>query len=316
MKNYNITPMKKLLLITGIAVLFIIAMQFKSSPVVNPPATTEIHLPDDVRAIVERACYDCHSNHTKTAWFDKIPPASALVARHVTEARSRLNFSEWDKNPPAVQQLLLWEVVNVIEQDKMPLHNYLLLHPGAAISAEELSVLKRYVNTLPGRHKVDTAKIIRKDIASSPTTNSKAPAVPVSLNGIPYSADYKTWKVISVTDKYDGGSMRVVYGNDIMVKAIKEHTLPFPDGARIVKAVWGKQREDQDGNVLPANFQNVQIMIKDSKKYKSTEGWGFAKFDGLDLKPFGKTAAFANTCINCHRTLVSESDFVFNIPTK
>ena len=138
----------------------------------------------------------------------------------------------------------------------------------------------------------------------------------VSLNGIPYSADYKNWKIISVTDKFDGGSMRIVYGNDIMVKAIQKCQLPFPDGARIVKVVWGKQSEDKDGNVLPGNFQNAQFMIKDSKKYSTTEGWGFAKFDGLDLEPAGKTILFEQTCANCHRLLAPENDFVFNIPTK
>jgi len=101
-----------------------------------------------------------------------------------------------------------------------------------------------------------------------------------------------------------------------MVKAIKEGELPFPDGARIVKLVWGKQRQDKDGNVLPGNFQNAQFMIKDSKKYRATEGWGFAKFDGLALKPAGKSVLFEQTCINCHRLLTSQNDFVFNIPVK
>jgi hypothetical protein len=83
-----------------------------------------------------------------------------------------------------------------------------------------------------------------------------------------------------------------------------------------VKVVWGKQAEDKEGNVLPGNFQNAQFMIKDSKKYSATEGWGFAKFDGLDLKPAGKTILFEQTCANCHRLLAPENDFVFNIPTK
>ncbi|MBO9658268.1 MAG: cytochrome P460 family protein, partial [Chitinophagaceae bacterium] len=89
-----------------------------------------------------------------------------------------------------------------------------------------------------------------------------------------------------------------------------------PDGAKIAKVVWGKQQEDSNGYVLPGNFQNVQMMIKDSKKFRTTEGWGFAKFDGLHLKPFGSTALFQTTCINCHRLLVPENDFVFNIPTR
>ena len=316
MKKTIASPLKKILVILGVSIVIIIPLQFASPLIGNPPVKSEIALPGDVKVILERACYDCHSNHTKPEWFDRIAPVSYMVGHDITEARARLNFSEWNKNPPAVQQLLLWEVVNAIEQNKMPLPRYRMVHPAANVTASELGVLKRYVNTLPGRHKVDTAKIIRTTGASSITKATPESGVPVSLNGISYSADYKTWKIISVTDKFDGGSMRVVYGNDLMVKAIKNRQLPFPDGANIVKAVWGKKREDKDGNILPGNFQNVQIMIKDSKKYKSTEGWGFAKFDGLQLKPFGKTALFANTCINCHRLLVPENDFVFNIPTK
>ncbi|RBQ11748.1 cytochrome P460 family protein [Pedobacter miscanthi] len=140
--------------------------------------------------------------------------------------------------------------------------------------------------------------------------------ITASLNGVAYSSDYKNWKIISITDKYDGGSMRVVYANDIMVKAIKSGTIPFPDGAKIVKAVWGKQKPDAEGIVRPGNFQNVQFMVKDGKKYQQTEGWGFAKFDGFGLKAYGKTSLFDRTCINCHRLLVPENDFVFNIPTK
>ncbi|MCF2517724.1 heme-binding domain-containing protein [Dyadobacter sp. CY351] len=289
------------------------AFQIGSPAIENPPVTSEIVVPKEVKQILERACYDCHSNEAKVEWFDRIAPASFLVAHDVNEARARFNFSEWDRNPPAVQELLLWEMVNAIDQQKMPLQRYRLAHPGGKVSASELTVLKQYVNTLPGRHKVDTVRIVARSLTNDKILTQKTP---VSLNGIPYSADYKNWKIISVTDKFDGGSMRIVYGNDILVKALKNHQLPFPDGSRVVKVVWGKQVEDKDGNVLPGNFQNAQFMIKDSKKYSSTEGWGFAKFDGLDLKPAGKTVLFEQTCANCHRLLAPENDFVFNIPTK
>ncbi|KAA0991987.1 heme-binding domain-containing protein [Dyadobacter aurulentus] len=294
-------------------IVIFVGLQIISPSIENPPVTSEIVVPVEVKQILERACYDCHSNESKVEWFDKIAPASFLVAHDMEEARSRFNFSEWDKNPPAVQELLLWEMVNAIEQKKMPLKRYQLAHSGSKVSASELAVLKQYVNTLPGRNKVDTARIVAQTSSIRKVTTGKTP---VSLNGIPYSADYKNWKIISLTDKFDGGSTRIVYGNDIMVKAIQNRRLPFPDGARIVKVVWGKQVEDAEGNVLPGNFQNAQFMVKDSKKYSATEGWGFAKFDGLALKPAGKTILFEQTCINCHRLLSPENDFVFNIPTK
>ncbi|MBO9661187.1 MAG: heme-binding domain-containing protein, partial [Chitinophagaceae bacterium] len=217
---------KKLAIILGVVLFISIGMQLTSPSLKNLPVTSEIDLPSHVMAILKKACFDCHSNISSPAWFDRIAPVSYLVSRDIAEARSRFNFSEWDKNPPAVRELLLWEMINAIEQKKMPLPRYLRMHPEAHVSAAELDILKQYVNTLSGRHKVDTAAIIPNlpsDTAQYPLKN-----VPVSLNGIAYSDEYKKWKIISTTDKFDGGSMRVVYGNDIMVKAIESNQLPFP----------------------------------------------------------------------------------------
>lgn len=283
-----------------------------SSPVVqNPAKEGEIDLPQAVNSILVRSCYDCHSNESNPKWYDRIAPISYLVAEDVKQARSRFNFSQWQHLPSAQQQVLLWEMVNAIEQNKMPLKRYLIAHPQARVSTAELAILKKYVNTLPGRSKVDTAKIIRQATELSAQGRQQKP---ISSTGIAYTDEYKNWEVLSATDKFDGGSMRIVYANEIMIKAIKNKEIPFPDGARMAKVVWGKQIRDRDGNIFPGNFQNVQFMVKDRRKYASTEGWGFAKFDGLDLKPFGKDATFAKTCINCHRLLVAEKDFVFNLP--
>ncbi|QEM14233.1 heme-binding domain-containing protein [Mucilaginibacter rubeus] len=314
-KKRSIAYRRVVFVISALAVGFVL-LQFASPAIVNPPATKEISAPEEVTRILKQACYDCHSNAANPAWYGRIAPASFLVAHDIREGRSRFNFSEWDKNPPVVQELLLWEMVNAIEQGKMPLSRYSLLHSGSRVSASDLAILKKYVNTLPGRHKVDTAPIVKPDTITSKLADAKPSQVPVSLNGVPYYPDYKNWKIISVTDKYDGGSMRVVYANAMMYNAIKSKKMPFPDGAIMVKAVWGKEQESSDGIVRPGNFQNVQVMVKDSRKYAATEGWGFAKFDGLGLKPYGKTAIFDRTCINCHRLLAPESDFVFNVPTK
>src|SRR5215217_7297297 len=107
-----------------VVVLIFVGAQIISPDIQNPPVTSEIVVPTEVKQILERACYDCHSNESKVEWFDKIAPASFLVGHDIDEARSRLNFSEWDKNPSAVQELLLWEIVNAIEQKKMPLKRY------------------------------------------------------------------------------------------------------------------------------------------------------------------------------------------------
>ncbi|MCF2446657.1 heme-binding domain-containing protein [Dyadobacter sp. CY345] len=300
--------------LTGIILIILFAgligMQVATPSIQNPAVSGEFKAPKEIKSIFERSCYDCHSNETKLQWFDKLAPFSYMVAADVREARKRYNFSTWDSISPADQEVKLWYMVNMIEAGKMPLPQYTAVHRKARITDEELSLLKTYVTQLSHRNHGagDTAKIkvVNKSIASRPK----------SINGISYFDDYKSWKVIASTNRLDNGTMRLVYGNDITVKAINEKTInPWPDGAIIVKVVWNMQPEDGEGTTKPGNFNNVQMMIKDSKKFTDTEGWGFARFNGLELKPYGNTVAFAVSCINCHR-LVSKNGFVFDIPTR
>ncbi|WP_353719186.1 heme-binding domain-containing protein [Dyadobacter sp. 676] len=296
-------------LLAGIIFTSFVVLQVKSPTVENPPVTSEFHGPENVTRILRRSCYDCHSNETNLRWYDKIAPFSYKVAADVEEARKRFNFSEWDSIPKAEQEGKLWYIVNMIDAGRMPLPGYAAAHPGAKVTSAELDILKKYVTKLSRGHYAtgDTARIIEKP---------KVANVPTSPNGIQYLDDYKNWKVISTTGRPDNGTMRIIYGNDIAVKALEEDRIrPWPDGAVIAKVVWNSQAPDADGNVKPGNFSNVQLMVRDAKKFAETEGWGFARFNGLDLKPYGKTAAFATSCINCHQ-LARETGFVFDIPTR
>jgi len=294
----------------GILFAGLIGMQLGSPSISNPAVSGDFKGPKEIKSIFERSCYDCHSNETKLQWFDKLAPFSYMVAADVREARSRYNFSMWDSISPADQEVKLWYMVNMIEAGKMPLPQYTAVHSKARITDEELVLLKNYVTELSNRNHGagDTMEI--------KTAKKSAGDMPKSINGISYFDSYKSWKVIASTNRLDNGTMRLVYGNDITVKAIKENTInPWPDGAIIVKVVWNLQPQDKEGNVIPGNFNNVQMMIKDSKRFSDTEGWGFARFNGLELKPYGSTVAFAVSCINCHR-LVAKNGFVFDIPTK
>ncbi len=61
----------------------------------NPPVEFEVEAPADVHAILERACYDCHSNRTRWPWYSSVAPVSWLVARDVRRGRKELNFTDW-----------------------------------------------------------------------------------------------------------------------------------------------------------------------------------------------------------------------------
>lgn len=299
-----------------IAVVAFVMVQFIRPKIGNPPVTGDFTAPNDVKTIVVRACYDCHSNETNLRWYDKVSPIYWQVAEHVKDGRSHLNFSKWDSLAPADQKEKLWEVVNQIAGGAMPIASYALVHPSAKISANDLAVLKKYVAGMVKSKPTDTAKINAADKQYKQWQNLKPDVkLPQTLNGITYIPDYKNWQPISTTERFDNGTMRVIFGNDIAVKAIKDNNIrPWPNGTIFAKVAWD-QLEDKDGNVTTGAFKQIEYMIKDDKKYASTKGWGWARFKTPEMVPYGKTALFTSECVDCHKPLKDE-DFVFTKPIK
>jgi hypothetical protein len=312
MKRLTRSRSKTLLLAGSLVAVAILLLQFTSPEIVNPPVTGPFAGPDSVTTIFQHACYDCHSNESNIRWYDKIAPVSWKVAADVAEAREHLNFSQWDSLSHGEQLSKLWYIVNMVDQGRMPLPSYTAVHPSARVTDEEINTLKRYVTALTNQPK----PAVIKPVTHTPATRSAKSAAPISLNGITYFDDYKIWKVIASTNRFDNGTMRLVYGNDIAVKALEKNTInPWPDGARIVKVVWDKLPVDSVGNVHAGKFNNVQLMIRDSKKFRETGGWGYARFSTPQLIPYGKTITAAVECYECHK-LASSNGFVFDIPTK
>lgn len=295
--------------------LLVAGAQFIGQPIQNPPVTNAIKAPEHVTAILRRACYDCHSNETNLSWIDKIAPASWLVAADVKEARSRFNFSTWDTLSAADQQGRMWEVVNMILAKKMPLRSYAALHPSTKISQEEVAVVKNYVEGLSPANYHDTAVVneAEREFASFSQRSDAKDMKPVAANGVEYIPNYQDWQVISTTNRFDNHSIRVVYGNAIAVKAIRPNKIrPFPNGSTIVKAVWNSI-ENENGDITPGSLNSIQMMTKDNARFPGSKGWGFAKFNGISLKPYGATKAFNTTCFNCHK-IAGENDYLFNLP--
>jgi hypothetical protein len=91
-------------------------------------------------------------------------------------------------------------------------------------------------------------------------------------------------------------------------KSYQEGTLPFPDGAILVKLAWKHvPSSEADGAFVPGSTPSVQIMVKNAKKYAATGGWGFGRF--IDGKPVEE--AQHKTCFPCHAALVKRHDLVF-----
>ena len=108
----------------------------------NPPVEQELDAPEEVRSILERSCYDCHSHATRWPWYAWIAPASWLLAYDVSEAREHMNFSTWGRYDAEERADHLEEIVEMVEQGEMPPWFYLPLHADARVSDADLATLR------------------------------------------------------------------------------------------------------------------------------------------------------------------------------
>jgi hypothetical protein len=119
----------------------------------NPPVEGEISAPPEVRTILRRACYDCHSNETVWPWYSYVAPVSFLVARDVHEGREELNFSTWSRLSPKRRHDMLEEIWEEVEEGEMPLPIYLPTHPEARLTGQDRAVLRNWTRAAGGgRH--------------------------------------------------------------------------------------------------------------------------------------------------------------------
>jgi len=134
--------------------------------------------------------------------------------------------------------------------------------------------------------------------------------------GVTIPPGYRDWRLISVAHEEGNlNDLRAILGNEVAIKASREGKLPFPDGTIIARLAWNyvplEESEKAFGRlqsfVAGAPKNGVQFMVKDSKKYPSTGGWGFAQFN--DGKPADE--AVHKTCFPCHQAAKAR-DFVFN----
>lgn len=130
---------KVVLVILGVGVLAFGGLQLLpyGRQHTNPPVAAEPAWPDpSSRALAVRACFDCHSNDSVWPWYSNIAPVSWLVQSHVEEARSRLNFSEWDRAQRGIR-----DAVEVLRDGEMPPGYYRLMHRTARLTPPEVDTL-------------------------------------------------------------------------------------------------------------------------------------------------------------------------------
>ena len=127
---------------------------------------------------------------------------------------------------------------------------------------------------------------------------------------------YRDWRLISVArEEGNLDDIRAILGNDVAIKAYREGKRPFPEGTIIARLAWSFVASEENNKafgkaqsfVAGSPKNGVQFMVKDSTKYASTGGWGYAQFD--DGKPL-TDKAMLRSCFDCHQA-VKDRDFVF-----
>ncbi len=143
----------------------------------------------------------------------------------------------------------------------------------------------------------------------------------MSPNGIAFSEfkGYEGWQVIAPSQPVDG--VKAILGNPLMIKAYNEgfpaNHQTIPDGAMMAKIAWSMKSNPllPGAAMVPDTLKKVQFMIKDAKRFRDTDGWGYGDFaydaPSATFKAIGNGPSFAKAaCHQCH-TRVAARDFVF-----
>lgn len=136
---------RKTLKVTAVGLIVAVFLaQFIPLDRSNPPVETQVDAPPEVVAVLERACYDCHSNETVWPGYSRVAPISWLVADHVHDGREAVNYSTWNRYSPEEKAELREETWEELAEGEMPLRLYPILHPNARLSEADLAVVRAW----------------------------------------------------------------------------------------------------------------------------------------------------------------------------
>ena len=121
-------------------------------------------VPDDVKAILAKACNDCHSNNTRYPWYSKIQPIHWWLNKHIVEGKRQINYDEFTNRSLRFQYHKMEETIEMVKEGKMPLNSYTWTHKDAKLTDEEKSKLTGWaqsvMDTMKARYPIDS--LVRK----------------------------------------------------------------------------------------------------------------------------------------------------------
>jgi len=129
---------------TALAALFLL-IQLVPVTRTNPPIEADLVAPAQVKNILRRTCYDCHSHETRWPWYSRVAPVSWWLAAHVNAGRADLNFSQWPLFDLETRELFLRDIEKQLLDGTMPLRSYVMGHREARLSDRDREILLEWV---------------------------------------------------------------------------------------------------------------------------------------------------------------------------
>ncbi len=165
------------------------------------------------------------------------------------------------------------------------------------------------MKTISALFVLSSGLLVLGGVGLQPAPGPGAFAQAKTITGIGIPEGYRGWKILAASHRLDKEEIRLILANETAWKASLNSVLPFPEGSVIAKLAYKAKNSEEWGEaIIPGEAQRLEFMVKDSKKYADTGGWGFGRF--VQGKPVGDKDLY-DTCFPCHRLNVKDQDFVF-----
>ena len=103
---------------------------------------------ENISALLQESCYDCHSNNTEYPWYNKVQPVAWFLEDHINEGKEELNFNAWDAYSNRRKNSKVKSIISQVKDDEMPLASYTLIHKDAKLSNSEKTLIIDYMKNL------------------------------------------------------------------------------------------------------------------------------------------------------------------------